>query len=75
MRKFVGTQRKYYNRALAFIKPRLTNTIEEGVNRIIKIVKNRVSGFRALDAFTDIIFLVVGNLDIPGYVPAKLRTL
>jgi len=43
---------------------RLTNAITEGLNRIIKIAKNRASGFRTLEAFSDIIFLMVGDLDI-----------
>jgi transposase len=50
MRRFVGTRRKHYDGVLAFIETRLTNAIGEGLNRIVKIVKNRASGFRNLDA-------------------------
>ncbi|MEJ2612074.1 MAG: transposase [Candidatus Thiodiazotropha sp.] len=66
MRKFVGTLRKHYDGVLAFIEARFTNPIGEKLNRIIKIVKNRASGFRTLDTFTDMIFLLVGDLDILG---------
>ena len=45
---------------------RLTNAVAEGLNRIIRIVKNRASGFRSLQAFIDMIFLTVGDLDIPA---------
>jgi hypothetical protein len=47
----------------------------EGLNRIAKIVLNRASGFRSLDAFADIIFLTIGDLDIPAQIPARFRTL
>lgn len=75
MRSFVNTLRKHYDGVLAFVGSRLTNAISEGLNRIIKIVKNRASGFRTLDAFTDMIFLTVGDVDIPAQIPARFRTL
>jgi transposase len=75
LKKFVGTLRKRYDGVMAFIGTRLTNAIGEGLNRIVKIVKNRASGFRTLDAFTDMIFLVVSDLDIPGKIPTKFLTL
>jgi len=75
IRKFVKTIRKYIDHLLPFIKSRLTNAVAEGLNRIIKIVKNRASGFRTLEAFTDMIFLTVGDVDIPAQIPARFRTL
>jgi transposase len=75
LKKFVGTLRKHYDGVIAFIGTRLTNAIGEGLNRIVKIVKNRASGFRTLDAFTDMIFLVVGDLNLADQIPTKFRTL
>jgi len=75
IRKFVQTIKKHIGRIIPFIGSRLTNAIAEGLNRIIKIVKNRASGFRTLHAFTDMIFLTVGDLDIPAQIPAKFRAL
>ena len=75
LRKFVNTLRQHYDGVLAFIGSRLTNAAAEGLNRIVKIVKNRASGFRNLDAFTDMIFLAVGDVDIPAQIPARFRTL
>lgn len=75
LRKFVGTLRNHYQHILAFIDTGLTNAVSEGLNRIIKIVKNRASGYRNLDSFADMIYLVVGDLDIPAHVPSNLRTL
>ncbi len=75
LKKFVRTVRKHADGILAFVEIRLTNAAAEGINRIIKIVKNRASGFRGLDAFADLIFLTVGDLDIPAQIPARFRTL
>ena len=61
--------RDHAEEILAFIKTRLTNTVSEGLNRIIKIVKKRASGFSSLAPFTDMIFLTVGDLDIPAQIP------
>ncbi len=75
LRKFVRTVRKHAKGILAFVDTRLTNAVAEGINRIIRLVKNRASGFGSLDAFADMIFLCVGDLDIPAQIPARFRTL
>jgi hypothetical protein len=38
-------------------------------------VKNRASGFRSLSPFVDMIFLIAGDLDLPGQIPAKFCAL
>jgi transposase len=73
IRKIAKTIRKHKDRIITFIETRLTNAISEGLNRIIKIVKNRASGFRTLQAFEDMIFLTVGDVDIPAQIPARFR--
>jgi len=75
MRKLVKTLRKYSTEILSFIGSRLTNAIAEGLNRVIKIVKNRASGFRTLQAFTDMIFLTVGDVDIPAQIPVRFHAI
>jgi transposase len=75
IREFVGTIREHIHRILPFIRSRLTNAIGEGLNRIIKIVKNRASGFRNLQAFSDLIYLTVGDLDLPAQIPENFRTI
>jgi len=75
MKRFVGTLRNHYEGVVAFIDTGLTNAAAEGLNRIVKIVKNRASGFRNLDAFSDLIYLTVGDVDIPAQIPSKFRTL
>jgi len=75
LREFVKTLKKHWEHVLAFINTPITNAVGEGINRIIKIVKNRASGFETLDAFTDMIYLVVGDLNIPEQISAQFRTL
>ena len=75
LRDFVKTVREHWHRIIPFIESRITNAIAEGLNRIIKIVKNRASGFRTLQAFTDMIFLAVGDVDLPAQISEDFRTL
>ena len=75
IRNFVKMLRKHMHRIITFVETKLTNAMAEGLNRIIRIVKNRASGFRTLAAFTDMIFLTIGDLDIPAQIPSKFRTL
>jgi transposase len=75
IRDFVKTLKRHQQHILPFIESRLTNAVAEGLNRVIKIVKNRASGFRTLSAFTDMIFLTVGDLDLPAQFHVSFRTL
>ena len=75
MRKLVNTLRKHQTAVVAFIDSRVTNAIAEGINHIVKIVKNRASGYRHPDAFSNMIYLAVGDLDLPEQIPARFRTL
>jgi transposase len=74
LRKFVRTIRAHSENIITFTESRLTNAKSEGINRIIRIVKNRASGFRTVEAFIDLIYLVVGDVDIPAQIPARFRT-
>lgn len=75
MKKFALTMRKNMENILPFIERNLTNATAEGINRIIKIVKNRASGFRGLDPFINMIYLIIGDVDIAAQIPKKHRTL
>lgn len=76
LRKFVRTIKGHADNLITFVESGgLTNAVAEGLNRIIKIVKNRASGFRSVQAFVDLIYLTVGDLDIPDQIPARFRTL
>ena len=73
LRQFVQTLRKYEEYILTFVEIGLTNAVAEGVNRVIRMVKNRASGFSSLAAFSDLIFLTIGDVDILGKFPNKFR--
>jgi len=75
IREFVATLRKHAENIITFIPSRLTNATAEGLNRIIRMVKNRASGFRTVNAFIDLIYLTIGDVDIPAQVPARFRTI
>lgn len=76
LRKFVRTLLQHMDSVLAFVTSGgLTNAVAEGLNRIARMVNNRASGFRSLDAFTDMIFLTIGDMDIPAQIPKRFRTL
>lgn len=75
IRKFVSTLRKHLENIITFIPSRLTNATAEGLNRIIRIIKNRASGFRTVQAFIDLIYLTIGDVDIPAQIPLKFRTI
>ncbi|GJL84215.1 MAG: ISL3 family transposase ISMac21 [Pseudohongiella sp.] len=69
IRKFVRTLRGHQHRIITFIKCPLTNAIAEGLNRMIRQIRNRASGFRNVECFKDLIYLTVGDLDIAGEIP------
>jgi len=75
LRKYARTLRKHFEHIIAYVRRRLTNAVAEGLNRVIRMVKNRASGFRTLEGFADMIYLTVGDLDIPAQIEPRFRTI
>lgn len=76
LRKFVKTIKDHSSNIITFCTSGgLTNAKAEGLNRMIRSVKNRASGFRNVDAFFDLIYLTKGDVDIPGQIPARFHTI
>jgi transposase len=75
MREFVNTLRNHLENILTYIERSLTNAVAEGINRLVKMAKNRASGYRGAESFADMIYLLVGDLDIPELIPSTLKTL
>ncbi len=75
LRTFVATLRDHYENVITYIERSLTNAVAEGISRVVKIAKNRASGFRGLHNLADMIHLIVGDLDIPEHIPSTLKTL
>ena len=61
MKRFAKTMRRHFNKIVSFTTTRLTNAIAEGLNRILKIIKYRASGYSNLKVYADMIFLTVGR--------------
>lgn len=74
MKKFVGTVRRHEKEILNFVGTGVTNAIGEGINRVIQMLKNQASGFRDVNNFMDMIYLRVGDLDLPAQIPPRFRT-
>lgn len=75
MKKFVATVRRHENEILNFVGTGVTNAIGEGINRVIRMIKNQASGFRNVNNFMDMIYLRVGDIDLPAQIPPKFRTI
>lgn len=75
MKKFARTLRKNSDNIITFSESQLTNATAEGVNRVLKIIKNRASGFKTVESFIDLIMLVKGDLDIPAQIPTKFKAM
>jgi transposase len=75
IRKFVLTLRKHTENIITFIPTRLTNATSEGINRIIRMLKNRASGFCNVSSFIDMIYLLVGDVDIPAQIPKEFHVI
>ena len=58
----------------AFSITKLINAVAKGLNRMIKILKNRASGFHSLRVYSDMIFFKVGDLDIADQIPKTFQT-
>lgn len=64
--KFVETLKVHWYGIISFITSRLTNGILEGINAKIQLAKRRARGYRNINNFISIIYLVAGNLKL-GY--------
>lgn len=75
MKEFALMLRRHKENILSFIKDSITNARAEGINRLLKIIKNRASGFKILQGFENMIYLCAGDLDIVGGFPKRFCTL
>jgi transposase len=75
IRKFAKTLREHKDYILPYIDTGITNAKGEGINRLLQLLKNRSSGFMNLEAYKDMIYLLVGDVDIPARIPERFRTI
>jgi transposase len=72
LRKFARTLDNNWGAVMASLTG-VTNAAAEGINRLIRMARNRASGYRNPENFAAMIYLIAGDLDIPGQIPAKNR--
>ena len=72
LKKFARTLEAHWGGVLAS-GTGVTNAVAEGLNRVIRMTKNRASGYRSTDNFANMIYLIAGDLDLPGQIEAINR--
>ena len=67
MKKVADTLRKHKKSILGYFFARVTNAVAEGINSIIQSAKRRARGYRTLESYKCMIYLVAGkfSLDCP----------
>lgn len=64
IKSFAKTVKNHFNGIMRYFHSRLTSGIVEGINSRIQEAKRRAKGFRNIDNFITIIYLIVGKLPI-----------
>ena len=64
MKKVADTLRKHKKSILGYFHARVTNAVAEGINSLIQSAKRRARGFRTLESYKCMIYLVVGKLKL-----------
>ena len=68
MKAFCGTIRDHWDGILSYFDHRYTNAVLEGTNSVVQKIKERSRGFRNVEFFKTLIYLVCGGLDIDGII-------
>ena len=71
MKRVAKTLKQNKDRILSYFYARVTNAVAEGINSLIQSAKRRARGFRVLESYKCMIYLVVGKLklDCPPLFP------
>ena len=64
IKKFARTVKKHYDGILRYFSSGLTSGFMEGINSRIQEVKRRARGFRNINNYISMIYLVAGGLDL-----------
>ena len=64
MKDAAKTLIRHKDKILAYFKDRITNAICEGINSIIQAAKRKARGFRTIEGYTTMIYLVAGKLEL-----------
>ena len=71
MKKAAKTIRAHWDGVVAYLRTRVTNGAAEALNGIIQTVKRKARGFRTVEYFTAVIYLVASHLsfNLPNPLP------
>lgn len=64
MKEAAMTLKRHKDKILAYFKNRITNAICEGINSVIQAAKRKARGFRSIEGYTTMIYLVAGKLEL-----------
>lgn len=70
MKKLCGTIRGHMTEILNYFDNRYTNAILEGMNSVIQNIKRRARGFRNVEYYETMIYLVCGDLNYDAVIKA-----
>ena len=68
MKAFCNTIKDHWDGILSYFDNRYTNAILEGTNSVVQKIKERSRGFRNVEYFKTLIYLVCGGLDIDAVI-------
>ena len=64
MKKVAKTLEKHKESILGYFFSRITNAVAEGINSMIQSAKRRARGYRTLESYIQMIYLVAGKLSL-----------
>ena len=64
MKKVANTLQKHKESILGYFFVRVTNAVAEGINSVIQSAKRRARGYRTLESYKQMIYLVAGKLTL-----------
>ncbi len=74
MKRIVKMLRRHEEAILNYFDERIINAVLEGINSVIALVKRRARGFRNMEYFKTMIYLVCGKLQLEPASIVKLPT-
>ena len=71
MKKLCGMIRDHWSEILNYFDDRYTNAILEGMNSVIQNIKRRARGFKNIEYYKTMIYLVCGKLDYDAVIKVQ----
>ena len=75
MKEAALTLMRHKAKVLAYFTDRLTNAICEGINSMVQAAKRKARGYRTLEGYIAMIYLIAGKLELEAPDPFRCRAL